>query len=170
MPTEYAGKGINTDYFSVLCRAGRQRNARREWPGIRRVWMVLKLGSIVVTVTIAVVLHVVHGAAIAFLEAIAELTAVMFVDRRVFVHLVIVRIGPAMVHIVATCRFNAFTEALALRVTITIRRAIPIAIAVLVLILRLRSAVLRRAWWWWRFLGGSLDGCGRSHAEGKSGN
>src|SRR5947207_189607 len=132
----------------------------------------LELGSIVVTITIAVVLHVVHGAAIAFLEAIAELTAVMFVDRRVFVHLVIVCIGPAMVHIVATCRFNTFTEALALRVTITIRRAIPIAItiAVLVLILRLRSAVLRRVRWWWRFLGGGLDGCGRSHAEGKCGN
>jgi|KBSSwiStaDraftv2_1062776.scaffolds.fasta_scaffold11915_10 hypothetical protein len=173
MPTEYAGKGINTDYFRVLCKASRQKNARRERPGIRCAWMVLELRSIVVTITIAVVLHVVHGAAIAFLEAIAELTAVMFVDRRVFVHLVIVCIGTAMVHIVATCRFNAFTEALALRVTITIRRAIPITItiAVLVLILRLRRAVLRRArWWWWRFLGGGLDGCGRSHAEGKSGN
>ena len=32
MPTEYAGKGINPDYFSVLCRRVDKRMPGR-WPG-----------------------------------------------------------------------------------------------------------------------------------------
>ena len=46
-----------------------------------------------VTITVAIMLHMVHGAAIAFLEAITEFTTIMFVDRRMFVDLVIVGIG-----------------------------------------------------------------------------
>jgi hypothetical protein len=135
MPTEYAGKGINTDYFRVLCKASRQKNARRERPGIRCAWMVLELRSIVVTITIAVVLHVVHGAAIAFLEAVAEFATVAFVDRRMLVDLMIVGICVTAIHVITTSCLHTFTEALALRVTIAVGGAIPVAIAILVLIL-----------------------------------
>ena len=132
----------------------------------------LQLGSIIVTVTIAVavMLHVVHGAAIAFLEAFAEFAAIMLVDRRMLVDLMVVGIGMTAIHVVTTRCFNAFTEALTLWIAVAVRGAIPIAITVLVLILRLRSAILRRVRWWRRFLGGGLDGCRSGHAEGKSRN
>ena len=128
--------------------------------------MVLVLGSIIVA--IAVMLHVIHCAAIAFLEAVPEFATVALVDGWVLVHLVVVGVGVTAIHVIAAGGFHTFTEALALRVAIPIGSAIPVTATILILILW--GAVLRRARWWRRFLGGGLDRCRRGHAEGKSWN
>jgi hypothetical protein len=121
-----------------------------------------------ITIAIAVMLHVVHSAAITCLEAVAEFATVAFVDRRMLVHLVIIGIGVTAIHVVTAGSLYTFTEALALRVAITVGSAIPIAIAILILVLSLGSAVLRIA----RvlLLGGCLDCCRGCHAESQSGN
>jgi hypothetical protein len=130
----------------------------------------LEMGLIVtISIPITVMLHMIHGAAIAFLEAIAEFASITFVDGRMFVYLVIVGIGVTTVHIIAAGSFDTFMEALALRVAIPVGGSIPVAIAVLILILGLRSAILRGARRW-RFLSGSRDGCRRGHAESESRN
>jgi hypothetical protein len=84
---------------------------------------------------VSVVLHVIHGAAVACLEPIAEFATIPLVDGRALVDLVIVSVSAAMVHVVTASGFNAFTEALALRIAIAIGSAIPVAITVLVLVL-----------------------------------
>src|SRR3569833_2545364 len=82
----------------------------------------LEPGSVVISVaiTIAVVPHMIHGSAIAFLEAFAEFATVVLIDRRVLVYLMIISISVTAIHIVAAGCFHTFTEALALRVTIPI--------------------------------------------------
>jgi len=132
----------------------------------------LELRAIIVAVTIAIMLHVIHGAAIAFLEALAELAAIVVVDRRVLIHLVIVGIGLVVIHVVAASSFHALAEPLPLRVAIGIRCTVPVAIAItvaiLILILVLRGAVLRSARGRRWFLGRHFDRCWRGHAECKS--
>ena len=124
--------------------------------------------AITIAIAVAVMLHVVHSAAITCLEAVAEFATVAFVDRRMLVHLVIIGIGVTAIHVVTAGSLYTFTEALALRVAITVGSAIPIAIAILILVLSLGSAVLRIA----RvlLLGGCLDCCRGRHAESQSGN
>lgn len=121
-----------------------------------------------VAITVAV-LHVIHGATVAFLEAVTEFATIAFVDWGMFVHLMVVGIGVTAVHIVAASSFHTFSEALALGISIAVGSPIPVAITILVLIRILRSAILRSA----RrgcFLRGGLDCCGRSYADSKSGN
>jgi hypothetical protein len=91
--------------------------------------------AITVTITVTIVFHMIHGAAIAFFEAFAEFAAIMFVDGRMFVHLVIVGVGVAAVHIVPACSFDTLAKSLALRVAVAVGGAIPVAIAVLILVL-----------------------------------
>jgi len=124
--------------------------------------------AITIAVAVAVMLHVVHSAAITCLEAVAEFATVAFVDRRMLVYLVIIGIGVAAIHVVTAGSLYTLAEALALRVAITVGSAIPIAIAILILVLSLGSAVLRIA----RvlLLGGCLDCCRGRHAESQSGN
>ena len=125
----------------------------------------LEVGLIVVTVTITVtiVFHMVHGAAIAFFEAIPEYPAIALIDGRMFVDVVVVCIGVAMLHVVASSGFHAFVEALALHIAIAVGGAIPIAILIAVLILGCTGCRLC-------FMRDGLDGSGRCNAEGKSGN
>jgi hypothetical protein len=127
------------------------------------------VGLVVVTaVTITIMPHMIHGAAVAFFEAVTEFAAVAFVNRRMLVDLMIVGVGVAAIHVVTTSRFHTFAESLPLRVPIAIGSAIPVAIAILVLTLRLGGAVLRIT----RILllGGSLDCHRGGHAESESGN
>ena len=128
----------------------------------------LEPGSIVIMVTIpiAIVLHVVHGATVAFLEAFAEFPAILSVDRGTFEYIMIIGIGVTMIHVVAACGFNAFTESLPLRIAVAVGGAIPAAITILVLVLILRGAGLRRA----RigFLRGGLGRYRSGHAERES--
>jgi len=161
---------VSTRISGWCCARGRQKNARPLWPGIHRISALLQLGSIVVTITIAVMLHVIHGATIAFLKAFAEFSTILSVDRRAFENVVIVCVGVTVIHVVTAGRFYAFTESLTLWVAIAIRGAIPVAIAILVLILRLRSAGLRGARGQGRFLCRCFDRCGCGDAEGKSWN
>jgi len=88
---------------------------------------------IAIAIAVSVMLHVIHGAAVACLETIAEFATIPLVDGRVLVDLVIVSVRVTAIHVVAASGFNAFTEALALRVTVAIGSAIPIAVLVLVL-------------------------------------
>jgi hypothetical protein len=120
---------------------------------------------VAVAVTVAVVSHVLHGTAIAFLEAISEFAAITSVDGRMLVNVMVVGVGVAAVREVAASSFHAFTEALALWITIPIGGAIPIAIAVLIAVLILGGTGCRLY-----FMRDGLDGSGRGNAEGKSGN
>lgn len=67
-------------------------------------------------VAIAIMLHVVHGATIALAETFAEGPAVMFINRRMLVNLVVIRVGMAMISEVAARSFNTFMEAATLGV------------------------------------------------------
>jgi hypothetical protein len=125
----------------------------------------LEVGLIVVAVTIAIMPHMVHGPAIAFLKAVAEFAAITFIHRRMLVHVMVVGIGVATIRVVAASSFDAFTEALTLWITVPIRGAIPIAIAVLIAILILGGTGCRLC-----FMRHGLDGSGRGDAKGKSGN
>ena len=126
------------------------------------------VAAVTVTIVVPIALHMVHGAAIAFFEAVAEFSAIPLINGRVLVDLMIVGIGMTMVHEITTGCLNTFAEPLALRITVLVGSAIPVAIAILVLVLVLRRAGLRRS----RigFLRAGLDGDWRGHAEGKSWN
>src|SRR3569833_2281758 len=147
LPTEYAGTGINTGYFGVLCLEGYKRMPGHI-AGHSECLDVLEAGSIVIMVTIpiAIVLHMVHGAAVAFLEAFAEFPTILSVDRGAFEDIVIVRIGVTMINVVAACGYNTIAEALPLRVAVAVGCAIPVAITILVLVLILRGAGLWCVW------------------------
>jgi hypothetical protein len=113
-------------------------------------------------VPVAIVSHMFHGTAIAFLESFAEIVAGFIAfNRRVLVHLVVVGIGMATLVKVASGGFHAFMESLALGVAIAVRRAIPVTIV----ILRLNCSGNGP-----RFMCASLDCRGCRHAESKSGN
>lgn len=78
----------------------------------------------------------IHGASIAFLEAFAEGSAVVFIYRRMLVDIVVVGICMPMVSEVAASGFDAFVETAALCVVLVgIRGTIPVAIPILILIL-----------------------------------
>jgi hypothetical protein len=136
--------------------------------GLKVRLIIVTAVTITISIAVAVMLHVVHCAAITFLEAVAEFAAVVLVDWRMLVHLVIIGIGVTAIHVVTARSLDTFTEALALGVAITVGSAIPIAIAILILVLSLGSAVLGIA----RvlLLGGCLDCCRGCHTESESGN
>jgi hypothetical protein len=92
------------------------------------------VGLVVVAIVITVVPHVFHGATIAFLEALAERMPRVAFDRRMLVHLVVVRIGVTTVLKVVACGFNSFVESATLCiVAVIVGWTIPIAILVLIL-------------------------------------
>jgi hypothetical protein len=116
-----------------------------------------------VTIVVAIMLHMIHGAAIAFLEALAVVVArFIALNRGMLVHPAVIGVGVSTVREVATGSFHAIMKALSLRVAVVVGRAIPIAITILILTLGLGSAVLRVA----RvlLLGGSLDCYRGGHA------
>jgi len=125
----------------------------------------LEVGLIVLAVTIAVIPHVLHGTAIAFLEAIPEFAAITFVDGRMLVYVMIVGVGVATVHVVATGSFHAFMEALALGIAIAVGCAVPIAIPVVIAVLILSSAGN-----WLCFMRDGLYRSGRCNAESEGRN
>ena len=81
--------------------------------------------------------HVIHGTVIAFTETFAEVSAGFpSLDGWVFVHLVVIGIGVAMLTEIVPCGFNAFVIAALLRVAISLRSLVPaVAVPVAVLIL-----------------------------------
>src|ERR1700749_4661543 len=84
-------------------------------------------------VAIVVVFHVIHRAAISFLEALAELAARALVDGRVLIHLVVIGIGVAMLAVVVACSLDAFVESALLCITIFRRWLVPATVVVLIL-------------------------------------
>jgi predicted ThiF/HesA family dinucleotide-utilizing enzyme len=79
-----------------------------------------------------VVLHVIHGAAIPFTEAIAEVLARFTFNRRVFVHFMVIGVGVTMLAEIVTRSFYAFVKTALLCIAIIGGRLIP---TVLVLVL-----------------------------------
>lgn len=125
------------------------------------------VAAAVVTIAVATVAHVVHGAAIPFFETFAEVVlGFVATNRRMLVHLVVIGVSVTAIHVIVAGRFHAFMEALALIVAVVIRIALPIA-AILVLILR--GAVLG-VWGRRRLLCRSLDGYRSGHAKSKGGD
>ena len=100
------------------------------------VGLIVVSAVVTITITIAVVAHVVHGAAVAFLEACPEV-ALFFVaaDRRMLVHLVIIGVSVTAVLVVMASCFHAFVEPLTLGIAVVIGIALPVA-TILILILR----------------------------------
>lgn len=87
-------------------------------------------------VAIAFVPHVFRSAPIAFLETFAESPAVVFVNGRMLVDIMVVGIGMPMVSEVAASGLDALVEAAALGVIpVGVRWTIPVAITILILIL-----------------------------------
>jgi len=171
LPAQYVDADIDTDYFRVLCAS--QKNAR---PWGRAFWLAIQewldvglvvVAAVTIAITVAAIPHVVHRAAIAFLEAFAEV-ALGFVsaDGRMSVHTIVVGISVAAVLEIATGGFHAFVKALTLGIAVVVGIAIPVAIATLILILGRVLRVGGRRW----LLCGSLDGDRGGHAESKSGN
>ena len=80
----------------------------------------------------AFVPHVIHGAAIAFPEAVAEVLARFPFDGWVLVHFMVVGIGVAMFAEIVPCGFDAFVITALLDIAIIGRWLIP-AIAILAL-------------------------------------
>ncbi len=75
-------------------------------------------------------LHVVHSAAIAFLEAAAVVVAKLALYPRMTIPFMIIRILVAACFKIVACGLNAVVEALSLRVAIFRRRLIPSAFLV----------------------------------------
>ena len=109
-------------------------------------------------VPVALVSHVFHGAMVAFTETLTERPAVMFIDWRMFVDLVVVCIGVATISEVPVSSFNAFVKTASFSVLVGVRWTVPIAISILVL-------RCRRQWLRWRSFG--LESAGGRDAEGK---
>lgn len=119
------------------------------------MWFVV---AIVVTIVVTIMLHMVHGAAVAFTETFAECSAVPFIHRRTFVDIVVIRVGVAMVDVVPAGRFDAFVEPGTLGVLVGVRYTIPVVISILVLRCR------RQRLCWRSF---SLQSARGGNAEGK---
>jgi hypothetical protein len=81
---------------------------------------------------IVVIVHqVVHGATISFTEAFAEVLASAFLDRRVFIYLVVISIGAAMLADVVTGGFDALVKSATLRIAIFGRWLVPTVVIVI---------------------------------------
>ena len=107
--------------------------------------------------------HVFHRTPVTFAETFAECPAVVSVDRRPFVHFVVIGIGvPILAHIVPGS-FNAFVEAAALRIAVIRGRLIP---AVLIVIMVLGQGCVRD---WSGFKSMRLERARRRYAESKQG-
>jgi hypothetical protein len=106
------------------------------WPGnLHRSRQGLEVGliiAIVITVAIAIMLHVIHGAPIALFEAFAKIVAGFSLVRGVLIHLVVIGIGVAMLAVVLSRSFNALVKTALLCVAISRWCRIP-AVVVLVL-------------------------------------
>jgi hypothetical protein len=84
-------------------------------------------------VAIVIAFHMVHGAAITFLEAFAEVLASLSFNGRVLVHFMVVGIGMATLAEIVPCSFNALVETALLRIAVFGGRLVP---AVVIVILR----------------------------------
>ncbi len=122
-------------------------------PGSSRAfWLGWRLWLEVGLVIVAIVLHVIHRSAIAFFESVAEVVASLFaLDRRMFICVVIIRVGMVVIGVVISRSFHAFVKAAAFGVLVLVRRPIPIVITVLILCgagcrLRFDRARLHRGW------------------------
>jgi hypothetical protein len=111
-------------------------------------------------VVVAIAPHMIHCAAISFLESIAEGANGVAVYRRMLELRMVIGISMAVVGEVAACGFNSFVETAALGILPVIPGPIPIA----VLILRLHCRGQRLS-----FIRLGLDGAWGGDAEGKQG-
>ncbi len=89
---------------------------------------------------VAIVPHVLHRTPVSFAETFAECSTVVSVDRRAFVHLVVIGIGVAVLAHIVPSSLNAFVEATALRIAVIRRRLVP---AVLIVIVVLNEGSIR---------------------------
>ena len=87
---------------------------------------------IVVVIVIAIMLHVIHGAAIALFEAFAKIVASFSLIRRVFVQSMVISIGVTVLAVILPGGFNALMETALLRVAIISCSSVP-TVVVLVL-------------------------------------
>ena len=98
-----------------------------------------------VVVVIAIVLHMIHGAAIALFEAFAKFVASFTFVRRVLVHLMVVGIGVAMLAVVMSCGFDTLVKTALLCIAVVSGSSVP-AIVVLVLCRTGKQVALRAHW------------------------
>ena len=110
-------------------------------------------------VVIAIVLHVIHGAAIALFEAFAKIVAGFSLVRGVLVHLVVVGIGVTMLAIVMSCGFNALVKTALLCIAVVSGSSVP---TVMVLVLCRTGNRLS-------FVRTGFECAGRCDAESKQG-
>ena len=92
----------------------------------------LETGLIVPIVLAVFVHHVIHGAAIPFTEAFAEVLASFSLDTRVLVYFMIIGIGMAMLAEITPCSLNALVITALLCLAVAIRWRVP-TVVVLVL-------------------------------------
>ena len=85
-----------------------------------------------VRLIVVIMLHVLHCAPVSFTEAFAEVPAGITLDRRMFVHFVVISIVMTVFTHVVPSGFNAFVESATLRIAIFRWRLSP---AVLIVIL-----------------------------------
>ncbi len=107
--------------------------------------------------------HVVHRAPVTFAEPFAECTAVVSIDRRPFIHFVVIGISVAVLAHIAPGRLNAFVEATALRIAVIRGRFVP---AVLIVIMVLGQGCVRDCPGFKRM---RLERARRQEAESKQG-
>lgn len=112
-------------------------------------------------VAIAIVPHVVHGAAISLPEALAELLSHALLDGWVLVHFMVIGIGMPMFADVVAGRFDAFMEAATLGITVFRRGLIPTVVIVILVEGRGGNGL--------SFMCGGFEGAGRSDTESNYG-
>lgn len=89
--------------------------------------------QLVVWHIIVVALHVFDGAMITLFEAFPECSAVMFIDRRMLVDVVVIGISVTTVRNIVPGSFDTFMETAALGILVRVGRTIPVAILILIL-------------------------------------
>jgi|GEM_PF-6357628 len=106
---------------------------------------------------VVIVLHVIHGTAITFTEAVAEVLPSFSFDRRVLVHFMVVGIGMAMLVEIFSCSFYALVKTTLLGIAVIGGRLIPTVLG--------KDSAGEGL----RFMGTGFESAGRSDAESEQG-